>query len=61
MFIMLPQNTEDGTLRIGAFEEALGEAVNLASETETRVIDLADWINEPAGNETGIFFRPRSG
>lgn len=24
---------------------ALGEAVNLASETETRVIDLASWID----------------
>jgi len=38
---------------------ALGEAVNLASETETRVIDLANWINELAGNEAGIVFRSR--
>jgi len=49
----------DGTLRMGAFEEALGEAINLASETETRVIDLANWINELAGNEAGIVFGPR--
>jgi nucleoside-diphosphate-sugar epimerase len=49
----------DGTLRIGAFKEALGEAINLASETETRVIDLANWINELTGNEAGIVFWPR--
>jgi len=49
----------DGTLRMGVVKEAVGEAVNLASETETRVIDLANWINELAGNETGIVFRSR--
>ena len=35
----------DGTLRMGVVKEAVGEAVNLASETETRVIDLAQWVN----------------
>jgi len=49
----------DGTLRIGAAKEAVGEAINLASETETRVIDLANWINELTGNEAGIVFGPR--
>jgi nucleoside-diphosphate-sugar epimerase len=49
----------DGTLRMGVVKEAVGEAVNLASETETRVIDLANWINELAGNEAGIVFKPR--
>jgi nucleoside-diphosphate-sugar epimerase len=49
----------DGTLRIGAVKEAVGEAINLASETETRVIDLANWINKLTGNEDGIVFRPR--
>jgi len=49
----------DGTLRIGVVKEAVGEAVNLASETETRVIDLADWIIELTGNETKIVFGPR--
>lgn len=49
----------DGTLRIGAVPEAVGEAINLASETETRVIDLANWINELTGNEAGIVFRRR--
>lgn len=49
----------DGTLRMGVVKEAVGEAVNLASETETRVIDLANWINELTGNEAEIVFRPR--
>jgi len=49
----------DGTLRMGVVEEAVGEAVNLASGTETRVIDLASWINEMTGNRAGIVFKPR--
>jgi len=49
----------DGTLRMGVVKEAVGEAVNLASETETRVIDLANWINELAGNKAGIVFKRR--
>jgi len=48
-----------GTLQIGAVRKAVGEAINLASETETRVIDLANWINELTGNEVGIVFEPR--
>jgi len=49
----------DGTLRMGAVKEAIGEAINLASETETRIIDLAKWVNEVTGNEAGIVFKPR--
>ncbi|MEM2129073.1 MAG: NAD-dependent epimerase/dehydratase family protein [Candidatus Bathyarchaeia archaeon] len=49
----------DGTLRMGVVEEAVGEAINLASETETRIIDLANWINELTGNKAGIVFKPR--
>jgi len=49
----------NGTLRMGVVKEAVGEAVNLASETETRVIDLANWINGLTGNEAGIVFGPR--
>ncbi|MBS7612403.1 NAD-dependent epimerase/dehydratase family protein [Candidatus Bathyarchaeota archaeon] len=49
----------DGTLRMGVVEEAVGEAINLASETETRVIDLANWINELTGNKAGVVFKPR--
>lgn len=48
-----------GTLQIGAVRKAVGEAINLASETETRVIDLANWINELTGNKAGIVLKPR--
>lgn len=46
----------DGTLRMGVVPEAVGEAINLASETETKVIDLANWINEITGNKAGITY-----
>jgi UDP-glucose 4-epimerase len=46
-------------LRLGVMKEAMGEAFNLASETETRVIDLAKWINELVGSKTGIVYGQR--
>ncbi len=49
----------DGTLRCGVVKKAVGEAFNLASETETRIIDLANWINELTGNKAGIVFKER--
>ena len=49
----------DGTLRMGFVKEAVGEAINLASGTETKIIDLANWINELTGNTAGIIFKPR--
>jgi len=49
----------DGTLRMGVVKEAIGEAINLASETETRIIDLANWINEITGNKAGVIFKSR--
>jgi nucleoside-diphosphate-sugar epimerase len=49
----------DGTLRMGVMEKALGEAVNLASETETRIADLANWINEITGNRAGVIHKQR--
>ena len=49
----------DGLLRVGVVPEAVDEAINIASETETRVIDLANWINELTGNEAGVVFTPR--
>jgi UDP-glucose 4-epimerase len=44
----------DGTLRLGVVKGALGEAFNLASGTETQVIDLAKMVNETTGNKAGI-------
>jgi nucleoside-diphosphate-sugar epimerase len=45
----------DGVLRAGAVPEAVGEAFNLASGKETKVIDLAKSINKLTGNN-GIKF-----
>ena len=44
---------------MGVVKEAVGESINLASETETRVIDLANWVNEMTGNDAGVVFKPR--
>jgi len=48
-----------GTLLCGIVPEAVGDAFNLASETETRIIDLANWINGLTGNKSEMLFRPR--
>lgn len=44
----------DGVMRGGVIKEAVGEAINLASETETKVIFLAEKINEKLENSKGI-------
>ena len=36
-----------------------GEAINLASGKETRVIDMANMVNDITGNEAGIKYLPR--
>jgi UDP-glucose 4-epimerase len=49
----------DGTLRMGAVPQAIGEAINLATETETKVIDLASMINKMVGNRAGVVFKEK--
>lgn len=49
----------DGTLRLGVIPEAVGDAFNLASEIETKVIDIANMVNEITGNNKGIEFVAR--
>ncbi len=49
----------DGILRCGAIPEAAGDAFNLASETETRVIDLAQRVNRLCDSPAGVQFIPR--
>lgn len=46
----------EGFLRAGAVPEALGEAFNLASGKETKIIDLANMINQLTGNKAGVKF-----
>ncbi|MDD5082500.1 MAG: NAD-dependent epimerase/dehydratase family protein [Dehalococcoidales bacterium] len=49
----------DGTLRLGVMPEAIGEAFNLASETETKVIDIANMVNGITGSKAGVKLVPR--
>lgn len=49
----------EGTLRLGVIPEAVGDAFNLASETETKVIDIANIVNELTGNHSGVEFVAR--
>lgn len=46
----------DGLLRAGYYEEAISKEFNLASGKETKIIDLANMINEILGNKSGIKF-----
>jgi nucleoside-diphosphate-sugar epimerase len=49
----------DGVLRMGFVKQAVGEAINLASGTEIKIIDLAKMINQIAGNKAGIIYKSR--
>ena len=49
----------DGLLRAGMFESAIGEEFNLASGKETRIIDLAEMINDATDNPGGIRYTER--
>ena len=49
----------DGLLSMGLKEEAVGEAINLGSGEEHRVIDLANMVNALTGNEAGIRYIER--
>ncbi len=49
----------NGLLAMGIREEAIGEAINLGSGKEQRVIDMAKMVNELAGNENGVVYMER--
>lgn len=49
----------NGLLDMGIVEEAIGEAINLGSGSETRVIEMANMVNELTGNTEGIVYIPR--
>ncbi len=44
----------NGLLAAGVKEEAIGEAINIGSGTETRVINMAHEINRLTGNSLGV-------
>ncbi|RLI95505.1 MAG: nucleotide sugar epimerase [Candidatus Altiarchaeales archaeon] len=49
----------DGLLAMGIKEEAVGEAINLGSGKEHRVIEMAEIINKLTGNESGVIYIKR--
>lgn len=49
----------NGLLAMGIREEAVGEAINLGSSTETKVLDMANRVNELTGNTAGIAYKER--
>jgi len=49
----------NGLLAMGVREEAVGEAINLGSGMEHRVIDMAKLVNELAGNNSGVIYVER--
>jgi nucleoside-diphosphate-sugar epimerase len=48
-----------GLLRIATSPNTIGEAINLASNKETKINDLAKWINELVNNDAGIEYKER--
>jgi len=49
----------NGLLAMAYYEEAIGEAINLGSGKEHKVIELANIVNELTGNDAGIVYKPR--
>lgn len=49
----------NGLLSMGIKEEAIGQAINLGSAKETRVIDMANMVNELTGNKEEMAYTAR--
>ena len=49
----------NGLLAMGIKQEAVGEAINLGSGKEHRVIDLANMVNEITDNKAGVIYVER--
>src|SRR3972149_7475351 len=49
----------NGLLALGIKEEAAGEAINLGSGHDQKVIDMANIINRLTGNDSGIVYTQR--
>lgn len=52
-------NIVDGLLAMAYYREAIGEAINLGTEREIAIMDLAKWVNEITGNKAGVSFKER--
>lgn len=49
----------NGILAMGIREEAIGEAINLGSGIEHRVIDMAHFVNKLSDNNSGVAYTER--
>jgi nucleoside-diphosphate-sugar epimerase len=49
----------DGLLRSGYYQTAIGQEMNLASERETTIRQLAELVNTATGNPAPIYFAPK--
>jgi len=49
----------NGLLASAHYDEAIGEAINLASGREVKILNLAESVNELTENEAGIVFKER--
>jgi len=49
----------DALLRAGYFTKAVGREMNIASATETRILDMAAMVNGMTGNRAGVRKAPR--
>jgi UDP-glucose 4-epimerase len=41
------------------YHEAMGQAINIGTGKEIKIVDLAEWINEITGNDSGIIWKER--
>jgi len=49
----------NGLIACAHYDQAVGEAINLATGKEIRILDLANWVNELTHNDAGIVFKER--
>ena len=49
----------EGLLRAGCMKSAVGQEFNLASGSETRIVDLATMVNTATGNRAGVRYVAR--
>ena len=49
----------NGLLAMGVKDKAIGQAINLGSSKEHKVVDMARMVNDLAGNDAGIKFVER--
>jgi nucleoside-diphosphate-sugar epimerase len=49
----------NGLLAMAYYEQTIGEAINIGTAKEIRIGDLAEWVNDIAGNSSGIVIKER--